>query len=142
MAADLRSNTMFSRISLVVMDDCLIKLEHGRTGDRVRKFTYDSIESIVIWRKTPWVRIVVCTTFLALPGAALQFVGDTFATYSGLFLLALGLGLVAWYLICRSTTIRIMRGGIIYDVVGIFRPGRVRKLRDNVLARIRAVQTS
>ena len=142
MAADLRSNTMFSRISVVLMDDCLEKLDHDRTSDRVRRFAFDTIESVVIWRKIPWVRITLCATFLALPGAALQFVGDEFATVSGLVLLALGLGLITWYLVCRSTTIRIMRGGLTYDIVGIFRPARVRKFRDGLLTRVRAAQAA
>jgi hypothetical protein len=140
MAVDLRSNTMFARISLVLMDDHLILLEHGRTADRVRKFRFDAIEAVVIWRKLPWLRITLCALLLAMPGAALQFVGDTFATVSGLLLLALGLGLITWYVVCRQTTIRLVRSGKIHDVGGVFRPGRVRRFRERLLAGIAAAQ--
>ncbi len=140
MGVDLRSNTMFARISVVLLDDCLVKLEHGRTEDRVRRFMYDSIENVVIWKKIPWLRVILCTVFLVLPGIALQFPRDEIATYSGAFLLVLGLGLVGWYLVCKKTTIRITRSGTPNDLVGVFRPKRVRSLRDRLIANVQAAQ--
>jgi hypothetical protein len=139
-SVDLQSNTMFGRISLVLMEDCLVKLEHGRTEDRVRRFMFDSIESVIIWRKMPWGRIAVTLGLFALPGVALFFVGELVTTIFGIFLVALGLGLTAWYLTCRKTTIRILRGGNTHDLSGIFRPSKVRSLRDRLFAQIERAQ--
>ena len=141
-AVDLRSNTMFSRVSLLAMPDSLVKLEHSRTEDRVKRFKYDTIENVLIWRTMPWVRLVVVTVVLVLPGVALLFVQDRdgVSLVLGIILIVIGLAFDAFYLVCRNTTIRITRVGRTDDIKGIFRPRKVRKLRDRLLAGIRATQ--
>lgn len=140
MSVDLRSNSQFARVSVLLMDDCMIKLEHARTQDRMRKTMYESIESVTLWRRIPGVRITVCAVLLALPGIALLFVGDTAVTIIGIFLILLGGGLITFYLVCGKTTIRITKGGKNYDITGIFRPSKVRKFREKLIAGIRRVQ--
>jgi hypothetical protein len=129
MSVDLRNASTFGRISLLVMDDCLIKLEHGYTRDRVRRLMYDAIESVIIWRRVPGVRITVCVVLFLLPGMGLLFANSTVAIVIGIFLLALALGLISWYIYAGKTIIRIVRIGKTDDVIGIFRPGRVRRFR-------------
>ena len=140
MSVDLRTNSAFARVSLLVMPDCLVKLEHGRTEDRVRKFMFDAIGTVVIWRKVPWARVLVCALLLAAPGVALLFVRETAVVVIGGVLLVFGVALCLWYLYCGSTTVRVVRNGEPYDITGIFRPGRVRKFREKLVTGIRAVQ--
>ena len=142
MSVDLKSNTAFARISLIVMDDSLIKLEHSRTNDRVRRFMFDSIERIIIWRTVPGVRIALCAVCLVAPALLMLIFDDRDHVFLviGLMLGTLGLGLIVWYLVCRKTTIRIVRAGTAVDIVGIFRPKKVRNLRDKLIAGILAAQ--
>jgi hypothetical protein len=140
MSVDLKSNTMFARISLVLLDDGLIKLEHGRTEDRVRRYKYDRIERVLIWSNLPAIRVILCIALLMLPGFGVLLIGETFAYVTGALLIALGLGLVTWYLYCRKTTIQIVRSGKRFDVVGIFRPGKLRRFRDRLIRAIEAAQ--
>jgi hypothetical protein len=142
MSVDLQSNSTFGRISIVLMNDCLIKLEHGWSEDRTRRFMYEGIDSVVIWRKIPWVRIMVCAVLLALPGIILLFLGNIVATVCGIVLGAIGVALIVWYLYCRSTTIRIVRAGKNHDLTSIFRPGKVRSFRDRLVVNIRTIQAS
>ena len=91
MAVDLRSVTTFQRFSLVLMDDCLIKLEHERTQDRVRRYSYDSIQNIIIWRTISWWRVIICGICLLLPGIGLLFVDNTPSTVIGFILIGTGI---------------------------------------------------
>jgi hypothetical protein len=140
MGADLRNNTSFARISLVLLDDCLVKLEHARTQDRIRRYMFEAIESVVIWRRVPLIRILVCTCLLLLPGVAILFIGETFATVSGILLILLGGGLVLWYLFNGKTTIRIVRAGKTDEIVGIFGRGKVRSFRERLVLGIQRAQ--
>ncbi len=116
MSVDLRSNSMFARISLLLMDDCLIKLEHGRTKDRVRRYSYDRIESVIIYRNVAWGRMILWLTILFLPGVLVLFIGETFSTVTGTILIAVSTLLVGWCLYCKKTTIRIIRAGQSYEL--------------------------
>lgn len=140
MSVDLANNTTFQRLSLVVMDDSLIKLEHERTQDRVRKIMFDRVESLLIWTVPPWLNICICGIFFALPGFGILLVQEVWSSIVGDFLLALGLGLIGWYVYCGRTTIRAVRGGRLHEIKGIFRPGRVRRFRERLVAGIRRAQ--
>ncbi len=115
---------------------------HERTQDRVRRFSYETIQNVVIWQKVPWLRIIICAVFLLLPGIGLMFMSNTASTVTGWFLIIVGGGLVGWFSYCRVTTIRIVRAGRNNDLTGMFRPGRVRRFRDRLIAGIRATQSS
>lgn len=140
MAADLKSITTFQRVSLLLMDDCLIKLEHERTRDRVRRFSYDTIQTVVIWQKISWLRIVLCTLCLVAPGFALLLTQQSTNSLVGVLLMTVGGGLIAWYFYCKVTTIRIVRAGTNNDIAGLFRPGRLDRFRKRLVANIRASQ--
>ena len=141
MAVDLKSNASLHRYSLLIMGDALIKLEHERTQDRMRRYTFDTIQNVIIWQKTPWVRIAVCAVLLVLPGVGILFFNDTTATVIGCFLIAMGCLLLAYYSYCKVTTIRIVRAGKHYDCEGLFRPGKVRRFRDKLVQAITAAQS-
>src|ERR1700742_3916733 len=102
MSVDLKSFTMFERASLVILDDALIKLEHERTKDRVRKYLFESIESVVISRKMPWGRVIVVAVAFGLPGVALFFFNSVPTTVFGSILTALAIGLIVGYAYCRK----------------------------------------
>ena len=140
MSVDLRSKSQFARVSVLLMDDCIIKLEHRRTEDRMRKIMYESIESITFQRRLPGLRIALCAVFLVLPGIAIQFVGNEISTVIGIFLIVLGSGLIIMYLVCGHTIVRILKGGKYYEIAGVFRPRKLRKFREKLLASIRSVQ--
>ncbi|HEX4124597.1 MAG TPA: hypothetical protein VHY37_07705 [Tepidisphaeraceae bacterium] len=139
MAVDLRSNNTFARISLILMDDCLIKLEHQSTQDRVRRYSYDQIERVVIWSRPAWLRIAICAIGLLLPGILLALLTEELQIF-GWVLASIGALLVCWYLYTRVATIRIIRGGQVYDLKGLYRPGRLRRFRDNLIARVQSAQ--
>ncbi|HEY1684668.1 MAG TPA: hypothetical protein VGG19_07900 [Tepidisphaeraceae bacterium] len=141
MSVDLRSNSLFSRSSLVLLDDSLVKLEHGQTEDRVRKFMFEAIEAIITWRTIPWLNLIIVTTFLIGPALILILVvRGIIAEWIGGSLFVVAIPVLAWYLYCRQTTIRIVRFGKADDIKGIFRPGKVRGLMERMIAGIQAVQ--
>src|SRR5665213_3135673 len=152
MSVDLRSNSTLGRMSFILMDGYLIQLEHRYTEDRVRKFRYESIDSVIIWQKAPWLRMILCAVILGLPGIAILFfsfrsgfnsndVGETFMVVTGSFLCALAVGLITWYFYCKKTTIRIVRAGNHHDLSGMFRPGRLNRFRTRLVDGIRNVQS-
>jgi hypothetical protein len=141
MSVDLRSSSLFSRSSLVLLDDCLVKLERGQTEDRVRKYMFDAIEAVIIWKSVPWVYLSIIIIFLGGPAfCLLVLVHASVANWIGGGLLVAAVPLVAWYLYCRQTTIRIVRFGQSDDIKGIFRPGRLRRVLDRLITGIRALQ--
>jgi hypothetical protein len=142
MGADLRSNTTFQRVSVVLMDDALFKLEHERTRDRVRRFSYESISRVVIWQRIPWLRLLVCFLFIVGPGVAVFFIQNTAAYVCGSILIVIGGLVMLWYAYSKFTTIRIIRGTTHNDISGLFRPGKLRKFRERLFSSIRAKQAS
>lgn len=143
MAVDLKSNSFISRSSLVIMPDSLVKLEHTRTQDRVKRFTFDTIERVMIWKRFLWGRLITVSLLLLAPGVLLIVLNrDTALIVCGSILAAIGGGLAVWYLICRKTTIRILRGGTTTDITGIYRPGKVAKFRDKLIRGILDAQTA
>jgi hypothetical protein len=141
MSADLRSSSIFGRSSLVLLDDCLVKLEHGQTEDRVRKFMFDAIEAVIVWRSVPWLYLCIVAFFLCGPAFCLLIlVRGTVANWIGGFLLVAAVPVMAWYLYCRKTTIRIARFGKTDDIQGIFRPGKARDVTNRLVNGIRAAQ--
>lgn len=140
MGVDLKSNSFFKRISIVLMDDSLVTLEHERTQDRSRRIMFDRIESVVVWRSIPWVRIVLIGLLIVLPAASILFIGRLTSTIIGTMFLAFGLAVILWYFYCRHTILRIMRAGQAHDISGIYRPGRFRPFRDRLISNIRNSQ--
>jgi hypothetical protein len=140
MSVDLKNNSMFKRSSLVLNDDCLITLEHERTQDRVRKIMFNRVESVIIWRAIPWLPIVLLTVLLGLPSIGVFLINETASTIIASILLAFVLAVIIAYLYCGRTTIRIIRGSQPQDISGIFRPGRLRRFRDRLIANIHQTQ--
>jgi hypothetical protein len=142
MSVDLKSITLFKRSSLLLMDDCLIMLDHEHTRDRVRRIMFDRVENVVIWRRIPWGRIIFLLIVLGLPAFGVVLMEKDTGRIIGECLLALVAAVIAWYLYCRHTTIYITRGGQTHMVGGIFRPGRVRRFRDRLIDGIRNTQAT
>jgi hypothetical protein len=145
MAVDLTSNSMFARISFVMMDDSLIKLEHGSTKDRVRRFRFVDIEAMVFTRSVPILRLVLSTIAFLLPGVAfLVFGGEVATSVVGIILAAIGFALIAWYLYAGWTTIYIIRAHQPgpEKITGIFRPGKLARLKESLVDKIRAAQAA
>lgn len=140
MSVDLRSNTTFSRISMVLMDDCLVKLEHQTTQDRVRRYAYDRIQGVVIWTRPAWLRMAVCAVGLLAPGILLGLLTQELQIF-GWILASIGLLLVCWYAYTKVATIRIIRAGKTDDLKGLYRPGRLNRFRDKLIARIQEAQS-
>lgn len=142
MAVDLKTNSFFRRISLVLEPDALVKLEHDRTKDRVRKIMFDRVDQVIVWRRLPVLRIILVTAILCAPGALLLMTNEPVGIVIAFILLAIGLIVDAVYLYYRKTTIRIIRAGRAEDITGIFRPRKVRTLVANMQANIRATQAA
>lgn len=132
---------MFGRSSLMLLDDCLVKLEHSYTEDRVRKFMFDAVEAVIVWQSIPWLYLCIVAFFLFGPAfCLLVLVRGTAADWIGGVLAVAAVPLFVWYLYCRKTTIRIVRFGKSEDISGIFRPGKLRRVLEKLNAGIRAVQ--
>jgi hypothetical protein len=140
MSADLKCNTTLRRTSLVILDDCLVMLEHELTRDRVRKVMFDRVESVLIWAKVPWLRIVLLFVLLGLPALGILLIHEPVSTAIALVLLAFVVGMNAGYAYCGHTTIRIVRAGQTYEISGIFRRGPLTRFRARLLGGIRRVQ--
>ena len=142
MSVDLRSNSTFERVSLVLMDDCLVKLEHGWTEDRIKRFMYEAVEKLVITRRLPWPHMIICAVVLMGPGVFLLFSSEAGLPILGGGLIAVGLILVLWYAYCGKTTIRIDRAGKTAEIKGIFRPGRINRFAQRFITNVRVSQHS
>jgi hypothetical protein len=140
MAVDLAAHGLFQRASVVLDPDCLIKLEHSSTRDRLRKVMFDRVDHIIVWRVVPWVRVLLALLLIGVPGSLLLLVGDPVATAFAMIVILIALGVVSWYLYCRKTTIRIVRAGKIGDIRGIYRPRKVRRVVQAMVNNIRVVQ--
>jgi hypothetical protein len=139
MSVDLRSYKTFERYSILVMEDCVVKLEHTYGDDRIRRIKFDTLERMIIFRKTPWLRVII-GGLLMLVGLLTMLNNDLLIL--GVALAVVGLAVVIYYLYCGATTIRMVRRGIATDLDGIFRPGKVRKFREKVLDGVRRAQTA
>jgi hypothetical protein len=140
MAVDLKTNGFFGGTSIIVAPDCMIKLEHGGTKDRIRKVLFDRVEQVIVWRRVPVVRVVIVSVLLGLPGLLLLLVQETALTVFALLLLVITGAALAYYLYCRKTTIRIVRAGRFEEVTGVFWPSRVSRLLEMMRVNIRATQ--
>jgi hypothetical protein len=145
MSEILKTTSVFDRLSFVVMDDSLVRLEHGSTQDRVRKFRFIEIEGILFSRAAPVGRLILCTVFFILPGIAMMLLNSELALVMvGLGLMVVGLCLLVWYSVAGRTTIQIYRANrpTPEKVSGIFRPRKVRRFRENLIAGIQRAQSA
>ena len=139
MSVDLRSYKTFERYSILVLDDCVVKLEHTYGDDRIRRIKFATLERMVISRKPAWLRLIIGGLIL-LVGLLIMLNNDLL--YLGIGLAAFGIAILLYYLYCGVTTIQMIRRGIPSDFDGIFRPGKVRKFRDKVLEGVRRTQSA
>jgi hypothetical protein len=142
MAVDLKSTTLLRRISLLLDLDCLIRLEHGRSRDRVRKLMFDRVEYVQVWRNVPVVRLILSAVLLGVPALLLPLLAETVGLVTAIALLVILAAIWTFYFYCGNTTIRIVRSGKPEDIKGIFRPGKVRRLIERMEANIRATQAT
>jgi hypothetical protein len=142
MGADLKNNSLFQRVSVLIQPDCLVKLEHQMSKDRIRKSMFSRVAQVAVWRQIPWVRIAVATVFLCLPGLLiLSLVEMTGLKIMGFVIFAIGGCVDGFYVFCGKTTIRIVSPGKTEDITGIFSPGKVRRLVARMVTNIRTTQT-
>ena len=134
MAADLTFAGQLSRHSLVIEPSYLVVLEHGTLRDRTRRILYDRVESVLVWRRPPWGRIIVISLLLGGPALLLLFlpVGQPVVTGLALFVLLLAVAIVARYVTWGCTYIQITRDGEARLFKGVVWPKR----RERFLARL------
>ena len=144
MAVDLKSATTFGRTSLILFQDRLIRLEHGRTKDRVRSVLYDTIESILIWQRTRWVIAVVSFVAFGLLALVSGVAGDwnQVADVFAVAFLVMAIIAFSWAIYVPRYTIRLVRSDRNVELVGSFRPGKFKRFRDQFVAAVRAAQES
>jgi hypothetical protein len=140
MGVDLRGISSFERFSLVIMDDCLMKLEHGYSKDRVRRYMYDNVEAVLIWRRFPALRFGVVVLCLIVPGLALLLAGGQTSLVIAFFLLSCGTLILLWYGYHGRTTVRIIRYDKTDEFSGIFTRGKVRRFRERLIENIQKAQ--
>jgi len=144
MPADLRIHGFVNRKSFLVMEDSLVMLEHSQFSDRIHKILYESIESIIVWKKTPWLKMTL--TALILGGFAyIPFLGTGSPANSDtrnylLIVLGVFVALEVILLTRKNVFIRIIHAGQPLDLAfGAF-PWTVRKFVDNIRAHAEARQ--
>ncbi|MDH5639262.1 MAG: hypothetical protein OEZ04_12315, partial [Nitrospinota bacterium] len=118
MAADLTIPGTTGRKSFLLMDDALVMLEHGGMRDRVTKILYEHIETILVWKKMPWIKIILTAVFLG--GLALLFLreaekgNEAFRTSAEILAAALIVA-EAVIIIMKTTYLRIIHEGAVFE---------------------------
>ena len=135
MAITLRgSGGWFSRTSLLFDQDSLIILEQASFNDRLRRILYDRVESLVIWKRIPWLYLVLSLLLFA-PGVLIILYGPNHVAKGiGAGIVISWLALVARLLYCRLTTIRITRASKVREIKVLQSPRKV----DRFSARLRS----
>lgn len=154
MAADFSSASLFHRSSAVIMDDTLVLLDNdGRARDRMRKVLFERVENFLVWKKLPWIRMLLFFVLLAPPSVWLVSLGGK-AVMLGSWSLSLGgattvfgsvlLGLLLLiegrYLYCRKTYFRITWDGQEKTFTKIVRPKKIKALTERLQTNIRTTQ--
>ena len=141
MGADLKGANWLSKESAIVAADGLVILEHGGAKDRTRKILFDRVESVLVWKTLPWLRMLLFAVILGVPGTLLLLlVRDKVPSTIGAVVLGICVVIEAWYLYARKATIRVHRGGQNRDFVAITWPGRLRRVLGRMRQNIEAVQ--
>ncbi|MDH5638042.1 MAG: hypothetical protein OEZ04_06085 [Nitrospinota bacterium] len=136
MPVDLRVHSLASRKSLLVMEDSLVMLEHSQFSDRIHKILYESIESIIVWKKLPWLKMTL--TALALGGFAyIPFIGTGSLANNDtriylLIVLGVFVALETILLIRKKVFIRINHSGLALDLAFSAFPWKVSNFVDKV----------
>ena len=140
MPADLNVVSLFSRSSLLIDNDSLIKLEHQHTSDRIRKILLDRVERVLVWSVVPWGRIFLVLLFLGVPGILLFTLGEQSSNVAGTILVGILALILFRYLHSRKTIIQVHRGGIIHEFRVITSPARIGRFLTRLKANTEATQ--
>lgn len=144
MPPDLRIHGFISRKSLLIMDNSLVLLEHSEFNDRVKKIMHESIESIIVWKKTPWIKMTL--TALILGGvASIPFIAgsgiDNPGTKANLLIVSVILvTLEVIFLLRKNVFIRINHAGEALDLSFSAYPWQVRKFVEKSKTSVERVQ--
>ena len=128
------------RGSISTTERCLLTLEYDSGSDRVRRVFYDRVSMVVVWKVTPWGRIILLSAIFVLPGLLLQLADAAEAHYIGAGLIVFGIAADLRYAYCRKTWVAILRDGESRKFQVIARPGKVRAFVEELCRQIRAVQ--
>jgi hypothetical protein len=139
MAVDLVGTSWLRKLSVLVMDDCLVLLESVGQRDRIRRVLFERLESLVVWKTLPWVRMLLAAVLLGAVAASLISFGDGVAI-AGQVILGVLVLIEGKYLYDRKTRIRIRYAGEDRDIVVILRPGKLRRVLDRLRANAEATQ--
>lgn len=144
MSVDLKISGLTGGMSVLTLDGELIILEHGVGQDRVKRILYENIESILVWEKIPWLRMIGAAVFLGLLiyvfGAAYRTGRDETSLYVIFILGVLLVLLEAIFLIRKDAHMRINHGAEPYDLTAPAYPWRIRKFVQKVRDRAETVQ--
>lgn len=137
MAADLRCAGWFQRQSLFLDDHELLVLEHEFIGDRVRRFRYDRLNALLLWRRMPWDHIVLATLSLSPAGGLLvAFAEPPGAQVFGLALLVLWVAVLVRAVAWQRTYVQLVRGSRAHVYATVTPRRRVTAFRDRLLAQV------
>ena len=140
MAVDLKLRNSFGNVSIILMDDHLVELEHSYTSDRVRRVRYDRVESVVRWRVLPLGRMSIVGLLVAVPGLLMLLSSDQVLVTTGTILLTIAALIEAMYVYMGKTHISIMRAGREFKMAGVVWPPKVNRLLNRMEADIRRTQ--
>ena len=141
MAADLKINNLRQRKSLLLAGDHLIALDHGYLRDRLHRINYDRVESILSWRRMPWVRMLLTLLLFGGLGILLIITNDPAGQFFGAIAMLVFVLLEWRYLALRKTTIRITRAGKHSDFTGIISRRKITNFLAILEQDIRRVQS-
>ncbi|MFA9479888.1 hypothetical protein ACERK3_16515 [Phycisphaerales bacterium AB-hyl4] len=145
MGVDLRCTGWFHRQSLMLDEHELLAFEHETTSDAIRRYRYDRLASLIIWRRLPWDRMITTVLVLGTPTGIV--IGTAGHTPTGLAVGGVLFGVLLLFLfrqiIYRRTYIQLERDdGQTRVYAGILAPRRVNRFRDRLLDHIRAATQS
>ena len=142
--ADLKIAGLVNRMSLIVADEALVILEHSSTKDRVIKILYENIESIIVWKKTSWVSMILAMVILGgaayIPLSAYRTLKDESMLWIAIFLGVLLVALELVMVIRKKYYLRINHGGEAFNVAAPIFPWQIRKFIGSVKEKTEAAQ--
>jgi hypothetical protein len=145
-AVDFKEESLMHQVAVVIDDDALIMLERDGNRDRVRKILYDRVQSVLIWRKFPWLRAIIIGVFLLLLTLSFMPLAINSRNLAAKipFVLCLITLLVVElrYLYYKRTYLQIFRAGESKLFKLIISPGKVKSIVNRLVENINKTQTS
>lgn len=128
------------RQSIVLDERSMVILESHAAGNRVWRVPYEQVRSLTVTQQFPIVRMLLVAMFIFLPGLLFLLIQEFEANVVAAFFLTLGFLVLAWYIVCRKTTLHLRYGTRERTLPIIARPGKVSRFVQNFTTAVQRAQ--